>query len=72
LAKNGQTVYTICVNIGSLDLRAVFGEINNLNVDDNAYAPDIDDNDEDAKQAYFGDSEGREKQASIRDKEGVA
>jgi hypothetical protein len=72
LAKNGKTVYTICVNIGSSDLQAVSGEINYLNVKDNAYAPDIDDNDEEAKQAYVGDSEGKEKQASLGDKEGVA
>jgi hypothetical protein len=32
LGKNGQTVYTICVNIGSLDLQAVAGEVNYLNV----------------------------------------
>jgi hypothetical protein len=42
LAKNGQTVYTICVNIGSLDLQAVAGEINLQNVDNDAYVPDID------------------------------
>jgi hypothetical protein len=71
LAKNGQTVYTISVNIGSLDLQAVSREINYLNVDNNAYAPDIDDNDEEAKQAYVGDSEGKEKQASVGGKEGV-
>jgi hypothetical protein len=43
LAKNGQTVYTICVNIGSLDIQADSGEINYLNVNNDAYAPDIDD-----------------------------
>ncbi len=72
MAKNGQTVYTLCVNIGSLDLLAVSGEINYLNVNSNAYAPDIDDHDEEAKQAYVGDSEGKEKQSSLGDKEGVA
>jgi hypothetical protein len=72
LAKNGQTVYTICVNIGSLDLQAVSGEINYLNVDNNAYAPGINDDDEDTKQAYVGDSEGKEKQVSVSDLEGVA
>jgi hypothetical protein len=36
-------VYTIVVNLGSLELQAVAvaGEINNLNIDDYAYAPDI-------------------------------
>jgi hypothetical protein len=71
LGKNGQTVYTICFNIGSSDLQAVSGEINYVNVNDDAYAPDIDDNDEEAKQAYVGDSEGKEKQASLGGKEGV-
>jgi hypothetical protein len=46
LAKNGQTVYTIYVNIGSLDIQADSGEINFLNANHNAYAPDIDDDDE--------------------------
>ncbi len=36
LANNGQTVYTIYVNIGSLELQAVAGEINFLNVDNDA------------------------------------
>jgi hypothetical protein len=48
LAKNGKIVYTICVNIGSLDIQADSGEINYLNVNGNAYAPDIDDDDEEA------------------------
>jgi hypothetical protein len=43
LGKNGQTVYTICVNNGSLDIQADSGEINYLNINNNAYAPDIDD-----------------------------
>ncbi len=72
MAKNGQTVYTICVNIGSFDLQAVSREINYRNVDNNAYAPDIDDDDKEAKEAYVGDSEGKEKQASLGDKEGMA
>ncbi len=72
LEKNGQTVYTICVNIGSLDIQADSGEINYLNANDNAYAPYIDDDDEEAKEVYVGDSKGKEKQASLGDKEGVA
>jgi hypothetical protein len=72
LAKNGQTVYTICVNIGSLDIQAHSREINDLNVNNNACAPDIDDGDEEAKEAYVGDSKGKEKQVSLGDKEGVA
>jgi hypothetical protein len=71
LGKNGQTVYTICVNIGSLDIQADSGEINYLNVKDNAYAPDIDDDDKEAKEAYIGDSKGEEKQVSLGDKKGV-
>jgi hypothetical protein len=39
-AKNGQTVYTICVNLGSLDIWADSGEIDYLNANNNAYAPD--------------------------------
>jgi hypothetical protein len=38
LAKNGQTVYTICVNIGSLDIQADSREINYLNANNDAYA----------------------------------
>ncbi len=73
LAINGQTVYTICVNIGSLDIQADSGEIIYLNAYHNAYAPDIDDNDDaEAKEAYVGDSKGKEKHASLGDKEGVA
>jgi hypothetical protein len=71
LAKNGQTVYPICVNIGSLDIQADSGEINNLNVNNDAYAPDIDDYDEEVKEAYVSDRKGKEKQASLGDKEGV-
>ncbi len=72
LAKNGQTVYTICVNIGSLDIQADSGEINYLNANNDAYAPDIDDDDEEANKVYVSDSKGEEKQASLGDKEGVA
>ncbi len=68
LAKNDKLVYTICVNIGSLDIQADSEEINYLNATDDAYAPDIDDDDEEAKEAYVSDSEGKEKQASLRDK----
>ncbi len=65
-------MYTICVNIGSLDIQADSGEINYLNANDDAYAPDIDYNDEEAKEACVGDSKGKDKQASLGDKEGVA
>jgi hypothetical protein len=41
LANNGQTVYTIVINLGSLELQAVAGEINNINIDDYAYAHDV-------------------------------
>jgi hypothetical protein len=43
-----------------------------LNVNNNAYAPVIDDDDEEVKEACVGDSKGKEKQASLGDKEGVA
>jgi hypothetical protein len=72
LAKNGKTVYTICVNIGSLDIQADSGEINYLNANDSACAPDIDDDDEEAKEVYVGDSKGKEKQASLGNKVCVA
>ncbi len=72
LSKNGQTVYTICVNIGSLDIRADSGDINYLDANDGAYAPDIDVDDEEAKESYVGDSECKDEQASLGDKEGVA
>jgi hypothetical protein len=71
LAKNGQSVYTICVNIGSLDIQADSGEINYLNANNDAYAPDIDDDDEEVKEEYVSDSECKDKQASLGDKEGV-
>jgi hypothetical protein len=72
LTKNGRTVCTICVNIGSLDIQADSGEINYVNVNNHAYTPDIDDDDEEAKEAYVHESKGKEKQASLGDKEGVA
>jgi hypothetical protein len=71
LANNGHTVYTICVNIGSLDILADSGEINYLHVNNDAYTPAIGDDDKEAKEAYVGDSKGKEKQASLGDKEGV-
>ncbi len=71
-AKNGQIVYTIYVDIGSLDIQADSGETNYLNANKNAYALDVDDDEEEAKEAYVGDSKGKEKQASLGDKEGVA
>jgi hypothetical protein len=71
-SKNGQTVYTICVNIGSLDIHADSGEITYLNVNNNPYAHDIDDDDEEVKEAFVCDSKGKEKQAFLGDKEGVA
>ncbi len=72
LAKNGQTVYTIYVNIGSLDIQADSGEINYLIANDNAYAPDIDIDDQEAKESYVGDRKCEDEQASLGDKEGVA
>jgi hypothetical protein len=71
-ANNGQTVYTICVNIGSLDIQADSGEINYLNANNDAYAPDIDDVNEEAKEPYVGESKGKEKQASLGNKAGNA
>ncbi len=57
LAKNGQTVYTICVNIGLLDIHTDSGEIAYLNANNDAHAPNIDVDDEEAKESYVGDSE---------------
>ncbi len=65
-------MYTICVDIGSLDIQADSGEINYLNANDNAYAPDIDDDDEEAKELYVSDSKCEDEQASLGDKEGFA
>jgi hypothetical protein len=72
LANNGQTVYTICVNIGSLDIPADSVEINYPNANFNAYAPDIDVDEGEAKELYVGDSECKDEQASLGDKEVVA
>jgi hypothetical protein len=72
LAKNGQTVYTICVKIGSLDIHADSGDINYLDANNGAYAPDIDVDDEEAKESYVGDSKCIDEQASLGDKDGVA
>ncbi len=72
LAKNGQTVYAICVNIGLLDIRADSGDIDYLDVNNGAYAPDIDVDDEEAKESYVGDSKCKDDQASLGDIEGVA
>ncbi len=72
LAKNGQTVYTISVNIGSLDIRASSGDIDYLDANDSAYSPDIDVDDEEAKESYVGDGKCKDEQASHSDKEGVA
>jgi hypothetical protein len=72
LAKNGQTVYTICVNIGLLDIRADSDYINYIDVNNEAYAPDIDVDDEEVKESYVSDSEYEDDQASLGDKEGVA
>ncbi len=72
LAKNGQTVYTICVNIGLLDICTDSGDIDYLDANDDAYAPDIDVDDEDAKESYVRDSECEDEQASLGDKEGAA
>ncbi len=71
LAKNGQTVYKICVNVGLLDIHADSGEIDYLNANDDAYAPDIDVDDEDVKGSYVSDSKCEDEQASVGDKEGV-
>ncbi len=65
-------MYTICVNIGSLDIQADSGEINYLNANNDAYLPDIDDDDEEAKELYVGDSKCEDEQVSLGDKEGVA
>jgi hypothetical protein len=65
-------VYTICVNIGSFDIQADSGKINYLNANNYAYAPDIDVDDEEAKELYVGDSKCKDEQASLGDKEDVA
>ncbi len=71
LANNGQTVFTICVNIGSLDI-PVDGEIHYPNANTDAYAPDIDVDEGEAKESYVGHSKCKDEEASLGDKEGVA
>jgi hypothetical protein len=70
-ANNGQTVFTIYVNIVSLDI-PVDGEINYPNANTDAYAPDIDVDEVEAKELYVGDSKCKDEEASLGDKEGVA
>ncbi len=65
-------MYTICVNIGLLDIRADSGDIDYLDANDSAYAPDIDVDDEEAKESFVCDSKCEDKQVSLGDKEGVA
>jgi hypothetical protein len=65
-------VYTICVNIGLLDIHADSDDINYIDVNNGAYAPDIDVDDEEAKESNVGDSKYKDDQASLGDKEGVA
>jgi hypothetical protein len=71
MANNGQTVYTIYVNIGSLDI-PVDGEINYPNANTDAYASDIDVDEGEAKESYVSDSECKDEETSLGDKEGVA
>jgi hypothetical protein len=76
LVNNGRTVYTIIVNLGSLELEAVTGEINNIKVDNYAYAHDVEatslfnDSDRYDEGFFDGDDEGEAKQASVGDSEG--
>jgi hypothetical protein len=78
LANNGQTVYTISVNLGLLELQAVGGEITNLHVDNDAYAPDVDtisslnNSDGDDEGVTNTDNDGEAKQAYVGDSEGEA
>jgi hypothetical protein len=71
LANNSQTVYTLCVNIGSLDV-PVDGEINYPNANTDAYAPDIDVDEGEVNELYLSDSKCKDEEASLGDKEGVA
>ncbi len=70
LANNGRTVYTIHVNIGSLDI-PVDEEINYPNANTDAYTPDIDVDEREAKESYVGDSKCEDVEASLGNKEGV-
>jgi hypothetical protein len=78
LANNGRTVYTIIVNLGSLELQAVAADMNNINVDNAAYAPDVEltspfnNSDGDDEGVIDGDNEGEAKQASVDDDKGEA
>ncbi len=71
LANYGQTVYTNVVNLGSLELQAAAREINKLNVDDYAYAPDVDaispfnNSDGDDEGVTNSDNDGEAKQAYV-------
>jgi hypothetical protein len=71
LAQNGETVYTIYVNIGLLDIHADSGDINYIDVNNGAYALGIDVDDEETKETYVGDSKCKDDQAPLGDKEGV-
>jgi hypothetical protein len=55
-----------------LDIPADSGDIHYLDVNNGAYAPAIDVDDEEAKESYVGDSKCEDDQASLGDKEGVA
>jgi hypothetical protein len=55
-----------------LQIQADSGEINYLNANNNASAPDIDDADEEVKEANVSDSKCKDMQAFLHDKEGVA
>jgi hypothetical protein len=71
LANNGKTVFIVCVNIGSLDI-PVDGEIHYPNANTDAYAPDIDVDEGEAKESNVSDSKCKDEEASLGDKEGVA
>jgi hypothetical protein len=78
LGNDGQTVYTIVVNLGSVELQAVAGEINNINVDNYANAHYVEatslfnNSDGDDEGVFDGDDEGEAKQASVSDSKGQA
>ena len=65
LAQNGETVYTIYVNIGLLDIHADSGDINYIDVNNGAYAPGIDVDDEEAKEPYVGESKCKDDQGCL-------
>jgi hypothetical protein len=76
LVNNDQSVHTIDVHLGSLELQAVAREINNLNVDDYAYAFDVEaispfnNSDGDDEGITDGDNEREAKQTYVSDSEG--